>query len=434
MADDQAEQRPSWAERLRRERLARSWSQTDAVSALRTFSDVPLPAGLVDQWKRWERGRNRPDEFYRPLIAATLGTVVESLFGEERAHIRKPSTDELLIARSGMDTAELVQRIRRSSVDTATLDALTITVDQLCCDYASADALGLIAESRRWLQQVTRLLDERLTLTQHRDLLDAAGWLTLLVGCLEYDTGQARAAETTRDAALHLGREAGNNAVIGWAHELRAWFALTKRRFREVLEAAQAGQDEAPGRPVAAQLISQEAKAWARMGSARNVTRALEKGRVLLDSLPYPDRPDNHFAVDPDKFDFYAMDCYRLIGDDQLAEMHAREIIRKHTSPDGVITAPMRTAEAQITLGVIAARNGDPTTAAQYGREALTLDRRCQPTLALVGAELGTILRERYPSDPGTAEFRDALTAATTAPAITSGQRDDRDPDEPDAT
>jgi hypothetical protein len=34
-------------------------------------------------------------------------------------------------------------------------------------------------------------------------------------------------------------------------------------------------------------------------------------------------------VVDPDKFDFYAMDCYRLIGDDNLAEVHAREILRK---------------------------------------------------------------------------------------------------------
>jgi hypothetical protein len=47
-----------------------------------------------------------------------------------------------------------------------------------------------------------------------------------------------------------------------------------------------AGQDAAPGRSVAVQLLAQEAKAWARMGNQRNVVKALEKGRVLLDSLP----------------------------------------------------------------------------------------------------------------------------------------------------
>jgi transcriptional regulator with XRE-family HTH domain len=80
MADDEEPDRPEWAKRLRRERIARNWSQADAVHAMRTFSAVPLPDGLLDQWKRWERGRNRPDEFYRPIIAAALGTVVESIF------------------------------------------------------------------------------------------------------------------------------------------------------------------------------------------------------------------------------------------------------------------------------------------------------------------------------------------------------------------
>ncbi|GEL18612.1 hypothetical protein [Pseudonocardia asaccharolytica] len=411
MAEDQ--ERPAWAERLRQERLARDWSQSDVVAAMRTFAEVPLPEGLLDQWKRWERGRNRPDEFYRPLIAATFGTVVESIFGEDRPPTgRRGTTDELLIGRSGMDTHELVQRIRQSSVTDHTLDALALTVEQLCCDYASRDPFSLITESREWLTRLTGLLDQRLTLAQHRDVLDAAGWLTLLVGCLEYDTGQARTAEATRVAALELGKEADNNSVVAWAHEMRAWFALTHGRFREVIAAAQAGQDAAPGRSVAVQLLGQEAKAWARMGNQRNVVRALEKGRVLLDSLPYPERPDNHFVVDPDKFDFYAMDCYRLIGDDKLADMHAREIIRKTTNADGTSNAPMRNAEARLTLGVVAARRGDLAQAAAHGQEALAIERRSQPSLLMIGKELDEVLRQRYGAEPEAAEFHDALVEA----------------------
>ena len=106
MTDEQG--RPAWAERLRTERLARGWSQADAVAAMRTFSDVPLAEGLLDQWKRWERGRNKPDEFYRPVIAATIGTVVDSIFTGARP-VRQRTTDEVLVVRSGMDTHELVQ-------------------------------------------------------------------------------------------------------------------------------------------------------------------------------------------------------------------------------------------------------------------------------------------------------------------------------------
>jgi tetratricopeptide (TPR) repeat protein len=381
---------------------------------MRTFSDTPLPDGLLDQWKRWERGRNKPDEFYRPIIAATIGTVVDSIFGDPRPAPQR-TTDDVLVVRSGMDTHELVQRIRQSSVNDSTLDALNLTVEQLCCDYGAGEPKDLIATSRDWLSQLTRLLDERLTLVQHRDVLDAAGWLTLLIGCLEYDTGQTRAAEATRKAALSLGNEAGNAAVVGWAHEMRAWFSLTGGRYREVIAAAQAGQDAAPGRSVAVQLLAQEAKAWARMGNQRNVVKALEKGRVLLDSLPYPERIDNHFVVDPDKFDYYAMDCYRLIGDDKLAEMHAREIIRKSTNPDGSANAPMRIAESQLTLGVVAARRGDLDQAVSLGREALSIDRKSQPSLLMVGSELDTVLRERYADEPAAIEFHDQLTSSTTA-------------------
>jgi hypothetical protein len=412
MNHDQPE-RPDWADRLRRERDVRGWSQADAVAAIRTFSDVPLPDGLLDQWKRWERGRNKPDEFYRPLIAAMFGTVVESIFPSKRLPLPRQTKDELLLSQSGMDTHELVQRIRRSSIDTTTLDALELTVEQLCCDYASRDAKDLITESRDWLSRITHLLDERLTLGQHKSVLDAAGWLTLLIGCVEYDLGQYRAAEATRTGALQLGQEAVNASISGWAHELRAWFALTNGRYREVIEAAQAGQDVAPGRSVSVQLLAQEAKAWARMANHRNVNRALEKGRVLLDSLPYPERPDNHFVVEPDKFDFYAMDCYRLIGDDNLAEMLAREIIKKSTAFDGTDVSPMRKAEAELTLGVIAARNGAVEEALIYGRNAVSINRRSQPSLLMVGSELDHALQQRYPNNTEVQAFHETLAALT---------------------
>lgn len=412
MAEDQGE-RPEWALRLRREREARGWSQAEAVAAMRTHSDLPLPAGLVDQWKRWERGRSRPDEFNRPLIARTLGTVVESIFPSPRPPKPAGTADELLLARSGMDTHELVQRIRRSSVDTGTLDALALTVEQLCCEYVSRNPHDLIGESRQWLTRVQALLDERVSLTQHLDILDSAGWLTLLVGCLEYDTGQTRQAEATRIGALQLANESHNAPVAGWAHEMRAWFALTSGRYGDVIEAAHAGLDAAPGRSVAVQLHAQEAKAWARLGDQRNVQRALENGRALLDTMPLPDRPDNHFVVDPDKFALYAMDCYRLVGNDTLASINAEEIIRKTTSFDGRDLSPMRKAEAQITLGVAAARAGDLSRAVQYGVQALDKDRVSGPSLLMVGSELDNVLRERYPESPEARDFHDALIVTT---------------------
>jgi len=63
--------------------------------------------------------------------------------------------------------------------------------------------------------------------------------------------------------------------------------------------------------------------------------------------MPYPENLDHHFVVDPIKFDFYAMDCYRHLADDNLAENLADEVIRSSTDFDGKERAPMRLAEAQ---------------------------------------------------------------------------------------
>jgi tetratricopeptide (TPR) repeat protein len=312
--------------------------------------------------------------------------------------------EDLLIAATGMDTLELLQRVRASAIDQSTVDALDITVEQLCCDYPHADARELVDTGKQWLGRVTELLANRLTLSQHRDILNSAGMLALLVGCLEYDIGNATAAEATRRMAMSLGVDSGNPAIIGWTHEMLAWFHLAAGNLRAVIPAAEAGIIAAPSESVAVQLYGQQAKAYARMGRPEEVHTALEHGSELLDRLPYPERPDNHFVVDPDKWDFYAMDTYRIVGEDELARRNAEEVIRRSMNPEGVVVAPMRKAEAELTLAVIAARQGDADEASSRGVAALQDGRQCRPTLLMVAGELDEELRT-YGTTAG-AEFR----------------------------
>ncbi len=98
---------------------------------------------------------------------------------------------------------------------------------------------------------------------------------------------------------------------------------------------------------------------------------ALDRGRRLLDAMPYPENIGHHFVVDPTKFDFYAMDCYRQLAEDKMAGHLAEEVLRASTDFDGAERAPMRNTEARITLGVIAARQGDIEQAVHYGEKAL---------------------------------------------------------------
>jgi hypothetical protein len=121
---------------------------------------------------------------------------------------------------------------------------------------------------------------------------------------------------------------------------------------------------------------------------------ALDRGRRLLDSMPYPENLDNHFVVDPTKFDFYAMDCYRHLAEDRMAETLADEVIRSATDLDGSERAPMRLAEARVTLGVVAAREGDVEQAIHHGEQALAGQRKSLPSLAMVSRDLSRVFSE----------------------------------------
>jgi tetratricopeptide (TPR) repeat protein len=380
---------------------------------MRAHSAEPLAgdASLLRSWKRWEAGEVEPDDFYKTLIARTFGTVTGAFFPRPT----RRNADAELIAGSGMDTLEVLSRLRASDVSPATLDALRITADRLCCEYPYAPSDQLQVEGRAWLERITQLLDGRMTLAQHREVLSLAGLVALLLGCVEYDLGRRRDAEVTRRAALALGDESDNADIMGWAQEMRAWYSLTQGDYDGVVTAARAGYEVAAHHSVAVQLAAQEAKAWARMGDRRKVEVALDRGRTLLDVLPTPEDLDHHFVVDPAKFDFYAMDCYRALGEDRLAEMYSQEVIRTSTRFDGSQSKPMRVAEATLTLGVVAARNGDVDQAVAYGRQALVGDRKSLPSLLLCSRELTGLLGNQFKDAPAAAEYLEEVNALSRA-------------------
>jgi tetratricopeptide (TPR) repeat protein len=403
---------PASAVRMRTERNARGWSQRETVRRLRDQTSEKLPAeeSLLRSWKKWEAGDHQPDEFYRPLISKLFGTVTAALFPESTSH-----SDTGLLAASGMTTMEILARVRASSVDNATLEGLRITADQLCCEYPYMPSAQLRLEGQQWLRRITALLERNLTLSQHREVLSLAGLVALLVGCVENDMGDRRAAEATRRSALSLGSEADDRRVVGWAHEMSAWFSLTDGDYRGVIAAADAGIDAAGERDVSVQLLAQKAKAFARVGDQKEVERTLETGRQILEKLPYPDDISHHFVIDPAKWDFYAMDCYRLSNQNELARTYAEEVLRFGTDSSGKERSPMRNAEARITLGVVAAREGDLEHAVDLGTRALGGDRKSLPSLVMVSHDLETEIRNRFPSASEANDYLDHLHSLSTA-------------------
>lgn len=396
---------------MRSERDARGWSQADAVRVMRSKSshNLPTDSTLLRNWRRWESGESRPDDFYAPIIAAAFDTVTAAFFPKAR-----PNRDDELLSATGMDTLEFIGRLRMSDVSGATLDAIRITAERLCCEYPYADPLDLHTEGTAWLRRITSLLDGRLTLAQHRDILVLAGWVALLVGCVDYDLGRRSTAEATRRAAHSLGQEAENAEIVGWSAEMAAWFALTQGNYRGAIEAVEPALANSANLGVGVQLAAQRAKAWARLGDRTQVEAALAQGRMILERLDHPANLDNHFVVDPQKFDFYAMDCCRVAGEDRLAESYAHEVIRNSTRADGTIRNPMRVSEAHLTLAVVAVRGRDLERAVDEGMRAFAGKRRSLPSLMWIAGETAREIIERFPGDPRTRVYLDQLRSLST--------------------
>lgn len=311
------------------------------------------------------------------------------------------------------DVTELLRRAALSDVGAATIETLQADIYELCRKYPVLPADMLYSRSRDRLRTVVELLSVRLRLREHRELLVSAGWLALLTGCVEYDLGLRLKAETTRQVAYQFGREADDSEIIAWSHEMAAWFALTQDRYEDTVDHVRAGLQANQSHGVAVQLAAQEAKALARMGDRRGVIAALDRGKRLLDTLERPLHVDHHFKVDPEKWDFFEMDAYRILGDDTHAAHFANLVLERGKGPNGADLSPMRMSEARMTLGVVAAHTGDLEQAVAAGTAALGNARKSLPTIRLIGDELLTVISERYPDASLALDFRDQLISAS---------------------
>lgn len=165
-----------------------------------------------------------------------------------------------------------------------------------------------------------------------------------------------------------------------------AWINLTSDDYNGVVAAARAGTEVTPHHSVAVQLFAQGAKAWARLGDRRQTEVALDKGRRLLESLPYPENVDHHFVVDPTKYDFYAMDCYRTLADDKMAENLAAEVIQASTDFDGR-ERPRCASQRQGSFSAWS-KHGKATSTEQYStglRHWVATANRCRHSLWSAG-------------------------------------------------
>lgn len=272
---------------------------------------------------------------------------------------------------------EWMRRASVSDIGGDTLERLEMAVDDLAAAYPTTPPGELLDRIRRHLGFAGRLMDSRKTLAQHRRLLAAVGWLSLLASTCHIDLGAQSAAAARGHLAWKLAEEAGHGEIAAWCLETRAWNQLTNGKFAEAAELSRAARDIAPANSSAfIQATAQEGRALARLGDRTGTYQALRRVARLVSGLSTPDRPEHHFRYDPAKSDAYVATTLAWLGD-PAAEPYARQVLADLTTAP--TTRPRRIASANLDLGLALVAAGKPDEAAHVALAAVE-SRRLVPS------------------------------------------------------
>ena len=324
----------------------------------------------VSTIKRWEAGKTVPSARTQWEVARVLAVPMEHLgFGKAAVSVRSPEEGGLAGAE---EVVELARRAERSVVGSGTIESIEQAVDRFSRSYATTSPLALLPAVTQRFRYVVGLLDQKLTLAQHRQLLVAGGWCALLLAALHFDVGQREAAQASRDAAHQLGKEGGHSGIAGWAFETGAWFALADGRYREAVDLARAGHAIAdPGSAPRVAAMVQEARATARIGDRPGTEAALGRAELEIERMAPVQRPDSQFAFDLPKLSFYAATSWIWLNDPGRAADHANRVLRENGCAAGRNHWPTRVATMQVELGLAALQRDEVEEAVHLGSVAL---------------------------------------------------------------
>lgn len=375
-----------WHEKFARYRQARGWSLREAAEELIAASDRYSPDQLETARQtviRWEQGKvtePRPDA--REAIARMFDLPVDAFF-----ETRPLAVEPKLMPPAPEEWTDLLTSLSDGHATRGALERTAIEVDRVCSDYASRPAPAVLSdvhELGRALYQLRPSVD----LTGHLEIFRQLGWLSMLRACLLYDLKDEHGAHIARKEGIQVAGQLNDSRLSAWGDEIASWIALTKGDLAQAIRAAQVGIDKAGDADVAAQLYAQQAKAYARLQDRHKTEVSLDNVRRILDNVELPENMRNHFAIDPTKANFYAMDAYRVVRHDDFANAMAETVIATSVTPDGEIISPMRYAEALLTHAVVAARAGEVGVATSLTEKALSIERQSAPSLLMVAREV----------------------------------------------
>jgi tetratricopeptide (TPR) repeat protein len=301
----------------------------------------------IDVLERIADGCGMPDH-----VRMALGLAARGSRGAVVASISSSAAVDHGSADQELESLELARRVAATDVGEETLVRLEQALDDLATRYPVTPPNELLHAVRRHLSYVAHLVDARKTLSEHRRLLVAGGWLSLLAATLDIDLKHRRAARAHLRTAQTLALQAGHAEIHAWCFETKAWSVLTDGDYAHALALSRAAQRIAPhGSSAHVQATAQEGRAWARLGQRKETYDALGRVAKLVSPMPRPDRPEHHYRYDPGKAVAYTATTLAWVGD-PAAEPYAREVIDRMRTAETAGRWPRRVASAQLDLAL----------------------------------------------------------------------------------
>jgi transcriptional regulator with XRE-family HTH domain len=320
---------------------------------------VDCDPGLIS---RLAAGKQDPSPKMAALISEALG-VPALAFARPAARPGPAAGEEI-------EAMEVARRATASDIGESIVGRLEQAADDMALAYPRTPPAELLRRTRVHLDYATGLLGTRMTLGEHRRLLVTTGWLSLIAATCLIDLRRFRAASAYLRTAAQLARETGHAEIAAWCLETKAWAEITDGKYRHAAELAQAAQRVAPRDGSAyIQASGQEARAYARLGAARETRAALARTETLAAPLAQPDRPEHHYHYDPAKFESYAATTLAWLHDPAAAG-YARDVVAHFE--DELSLRPRRAALARLDLALALTASDEIDEAAGIALEAVT--------------------------------------------------------------
>jgi len=308
------------------------------------------------------------------------------------------------------------QQASASSLGAGTVEQLQRAVERYSSVFRRTLPETLYPELLAVRLHVGELLDGKLTLDQHRDLLVTAGWLSNLLGLVCFDLGDQLAAGAWCGDVEERAQEAGHPDLAAWAAQTSVLMAFYSGQARKAVAHAMKGQALAPLGTVAhAKLVGQEMRAWALLGDTREVSNARRRAEHAIATLPVETPAQGAFSISRTAgCPPYTATSLLLLGQFRDAERLTREVIAAHygiDGRDGPGEHPAGFALAHLRLAFALTGLGRLDEAIGAGSAALAAPRPVRPVVSLAG-DLDRALTRRFGDAPLTRDFHEQYVTA----------------------